>query len=148
MSWDSWSPISPTLWSVWFLSSKAALKHKREARERDGGGGEGKVSTRWTSATARYTGTKYRYNNAVQVLVPVRLSVPVHTSKIKVLVVTGIYLQNDRCTSSEQILLYSKITSLSQFVMDARFSDHRVWLFNVNRHFFFSALLLIRPRKW
>ena len=50
------------------------------ARERDGGGGEGKVSTRLTSATARYTGTKYRYNNAVQVRVPVRLSVPVHTS--------------------------------------------------------------------
>ena len=66
--------------SVWFLSSKAALKHEREARERDGGGGEGKVSTRLTSATARYTGTKYRYNNAVQVRVPVRLSVPVHTS--------------------------------------------------------------------
>ena len=53
---------------------------KRGARERDGGGGEGKVSTRLTSATARYTGTKYRYNNAVQVRVPVRLSVPVHTS--------------------------------------------------------------------
>ena len=77
---DSWSPISPPLWSVWFLSSKAALKHERGARDRDGGGDEGKVSTRLTSATARYTGTKYRYNNAVQVRVPVRLSVPVHTS--------------------------------------------------------------------
>ena len=55
---------------------------KRGARERDGGGGEGKVSTRLTSATARYTGTKYRYNNAVQVRVPVRLSVPVHTSSV------------------------------------------------------------------
>ena len=53
------------------------------ARERDGGGGEGKVSTRLTSATARYTGTKYRYNNAVQVRVPVRLYVPVHTSTFK-----------------------------------------------------------------
>ena len=64
------------------LSSKAALKHERGARERDGGGGEGKVSTRLTSATARYTGTKYRYNNAVQVRIPVRLSVPVHTSNL------------------------------------------------------------------
>ena len=56
------------------------MKHERGARERDGGGGEGKVSTRLTSARERYTGTKYRYNNAVQVRVPVRLSVPVHTS--------------------------------------------------------------------
>ena len=54
-------------------------------REKEmGGGGEGKVSARLTSATARYTGTKYRYNNAVQVRVPVRLSVPVHTSTLKV----------------------------------------------------------------
>ena len=58
------------------------MKHERGAREGDGGGGEGKVSTRLTSATARYTRTKYRYNNAVQVRVPVRLSVPVHTSSI------------------------------------------------------------------
>ena len=42
---------------------------------------------------------------------------------------TGIYRQNNRYTSVEQISLYSRITSLSHSVMDASFSDPKGVIF-------------------